>query len=200
MGILIAALAVAAMAFAANLVGAASACPSRTSYCASSTEKNGIYKGNLYGPDGKPYPNARIRIHFESREDLPHVTFRTDPKGHVCIVWPREAIGPYTMTWFYSSLQVRHFGTDGFWPWQNLHGGEPPPGCQRSGATIPWYRAVDLHESRQYRVLFLGSLLAIVVLASALALWRRRRSHLLGVVGVVILLADLVAGAILWNL
>ena len=75
-GILIAALAVAAAAFTANLVGANSVCALRTSYCASSTDKNGLYKGALYGPDGKPYRDARIRVHFDSREDLSHVTFR----------------------------------------------------------------------------------------------------------------------------
>jgi hypothetical protein len=199
-GILIAALVVATAAFTANLVGANSVCALRTSYCASSTDKNGLYKGALYGPDGKPYRDARILVHFDSREDLSHVTFRTDHQGHVCIVWAHEAIGPYPMTWFYSELWAKHAGLNGFGVWRNLHGAKPPPGCQQSSATIPWYRASDLHESWQYLLLFVTSALSIVILSFALVLWRRPRSRLLGAVGISILLADLIAGVILWNL
>ena len=56
--VVVAALVAAAMTFAANFVGAASACSGHTSYCAASTDKNGIYKGALFGADGKPYRNA----------------------------------------------------------------------------------------------------------------------------------------------
>lgn len=199
----VAALVLAAMVFTANFVGAASACSGHTSYCAASTEKNGVYRAALFGFDGKPYRNARIRVLFNSRIDIHgdiDVTYRTDAKGHVCIVWARESLRPYAMTWFFSPVQVRHTGGKGFGEWRSLHEVGLPAGCQQSSATIPWHRASDLRSSWQYWLILLASLSSMLALSLALLLRRRQLSRYLTAVGVLMLFVGLIAGVILWSL
>lgn len=179
-------------------------CAWDTSYCAASVDKNGVYEGTLT-LDGHPYRSSEFEVAFESRRNLPRVSFRTDERGHYCVRWASEAVVPYASTPGGEMLSNQAAdvpgepSAEGLGDWRDLEGREPPPGCEEGDAGIPWNRAKDATTTWQYWLLIVLPLAAIVALVSALIAWRRRYARWLVTSGGLLLAVDLIAGAVLWG-
>lgn len=136
-----------------NWAAASLTCSQDTSYCAESTEKDGIYRGDLVNLDGTPAANTEFTVSFQSREDEEDLAFTTDASGAFCIRWAQEALTPYLQD---QDLLIagREFpGDKRITDFKESTAG--PPSCQSSDATIPWQNAEDLKSSWQY-VLMMG--------------------------------------------
>jgi hypothetical protein len=143
---------------------AAFACGMDTSYCAETTERNGIYTGTLRDPADRPLANTEFEAHFETRGQ---VTFTTDERGRYCILWPHEAVLP--------STQVAGASTGtSLGGWLPLEDAAPPPGCQTGDAGVPWHRAKDFTSSWQFLTLLSLAALALAALVAGAANWRDR--------------------------
>lgn len=174
-------------------------CAWDTSYCASSTEKHGVYEGVLQSLDGSPYRSAEFTVAFESREGLPPVSFRTDAGGRYCIQWASESIVPSARTGSGEPLANRGGEFTGLREWRDLEGGVPPPGCEEGDEGIPWNRAENADSTWQYWLLMVLSLATLLLLVSALFGRRSRFAIPCLVAGAVLLGIDLIVGAILWR-
>jgi hypothetical protein len=147
---------------------AATACSQDTSYCAATTEKNGLYTGTLRGRDHRPAANTKFEVVFASRGlERPRVTFTSDARGRFCILWPEEAVFPS------SDATTAHQGANPR-AWLPLDDRPPPRGCQEGDAGVPWQRAKDLASSWQFFTLVGLSALALALLVAGAANWWRR--------------------------
>lgn len=168
-------------------------CSWDTSYCAKTTEKNGVYEGALETREGRPYSSAELEVEFESRRDLPPVSFRTDEAGRYCIQWALERIYPFART----PGGEEELGS--LSEWRDLEGQIPPPGCEEGDEGIPWNRAEDASSTWQYRLLMVLSLATLLLSAFALFGRRSRYAYSCLAAGAVLLGIDLVVGAALWG-
>jgi hypothetical protein len=147
---------------------AATACSQDTSYCAATTERNGIYTGTLSGSDGRPAANTHFEVLFASRGlERPRVRFTSDARGRYCILWPEEQVFP-------SSDATQQHRVANVGAWLPLDDRPPPRGCQVGNEGVPWQRAEDLASSWQFFMLVGLPALALALLGAGAANWRRR--------------------------
>ena len=145
------------------------ACGTDTSYCAKTTERNGIYTGTLRDPADRPVVNTEFDVHFASRgSERPRVTFTTDERGRYCILWPHEAVLPST------HVTGATTGGPSLGGWLPLEDAAPPPGCQTGDAGVPWHRAEDFASGWQFLTLLGLAALALVALVAGAANWLGR--------------------------
>jgi hypothetical protein len=154
-----------------NWAAASLVCSQDTSYCAESTEKDGIYRGELINSDGSPAANREFTVSFQSREYEPDLAFTTDANGAFCIRWAQESITPHVQE---ADLLIADPSSE--YPDSRItdfkESTAGPPDCQSSDARIPWHNAENLKSSWQY-VLMMG-LAAGAALLFLLALLRAR--------------------------
>lgn len=158
---------VAVVALFLHFAVAAFACGLDTSYCARSHEKGGYYtyRDLPDGPGGEPRGTV-LRVSFDSRRDLPNVTFRRAPRAPLCIVWAQERTTPFA------------YGDRGTGPLNTyvpLNGAAPPGGCSTSSEGIPWDRADDLWSTWQFRSVWIVGVAGLLVLAASMLVDPRRR-------------------------
>jgi hypothetical protein len=143
------------------------ACSLDTSYCAETTDRNGLYTGTLRDPEGRPAANTEFEVHFASRGlDRPRVRFKTDARGRYCILWPKEDVFPSSQVAENRSVSLNN--------WSPLENMAPPKGCQEGDAGVPWQRADDLASSWQFLTLVALPALALALLGAGIANVRRR--------------------------
>jgi hypothetical protein len=143
------------------------ACSQDTSYCAETTDRNGLYTGTLRDSEGRPAANTEFEVHFASRGlDRPRVRFKSDARGRYCILWPKEDMFP--------SSRVAEGHDASLGSWLPLGDRPPPRGCQRGDAGVPWQRAEDLASSWQFLTLVALPALALALLGAGAANVRGR--------------------------
>jgi hypothetical protein len=144
------------------------ACSQDTSYCAATTERNGLYTGTLRAPDGRPAANTEFEVLFASRGlERSRISFTSDGRGRYCILWPEEPVFP-------SSDATRDHRVADLGTWVPLDDRAAPAGCQEGNAGVPWQRAKDLASSWQFFTLVGLAVLALALLGTGMANWRRR--------------------------
>jgi hypothetical protein len=178
-----------------NWAAASLVCSQDTSYCAESTDKDGIYRGELVNRDGSPAANTEFTVSFQSRENEPDLAFMTDANGAFCFRWAQESITPHVQE---SDLLIPdpEFPDTRITDFKESTAG--PPDCQSSDARIPWHNAETLKSSWQY-VLMMG-LAAGAALLFLLALLRAREpsSAAVGWIGGALLGAAVLATVLGW--
>lgn len=132
--------------------------------CASTTDKNGLYRGVLVDQLGRPRVNTSFKVDFPFTLNPPVGGFSTDAAGRYCIVWSDVATG-LAVHYVAGGEEIPRPSR----PWQPLNGRAAPSGCQRGNQSIRWWMLKNARGSPQYLLVVALLITSIVTLLGGLA-------------------------------
>ncbi|HEY5196258.1 MAG TPA: hypothetical protein VIJ51_04475 [Solirubrobacteraceae bacterium] len=135
--------------------------------CASTTDKNGLYRGVLVDQLGRPRVNTSFNVDFPFTLNPPVGGFSTDAAGRYCIVWSDVWSDVSTLLpvqYVAGGEEARPSG-----PWQPLNGHAAPSGCQRGNQSIRWWMSKNARGSPQYLLVVALLITSLFTLLGGLA-------------------------------
>jgi hypothetical protein len=164
----------------AHLAAGQFSCSQDTSDCATTSQKNTVFEGQLSAA------NTSFQVAFQGAGLVGG--FRTDRTGHYCILWGPDGAG--------GDIVMNGQGSGDLDSGSPLRG-VPPAGCRSGDASVRWDRADDLRTSWQFISVVVLALATMSVLGAGLLVSRSVATRVLAT-GLALTVATTVLPLVLW--